>query len=88
MSAVLPNSASQMPSSGLARALTQANLLTPAQVDIVNKKAQADKSGFIDALTQSGTVSARDLATFCSDAFGYPLLDLSLINESQIPEKL
>lgn len=66
----------------------QANLLTAAQVDTVNRKAQTDKSNFIDALTQSGTLSARDLATFCSDAFGYPLLDLSLVNESLIPEKL
>ncbi|MCH8620179.1 type IV-A pilus assembly ATPase PilB [Undibacterium sp. TS12] len=88
MSAVLPNPTSQAPSSGLARALTQANLLTAAQIETVNKKAQAEKSSFIDALTQSGTLSARDLATFCSDAFGYPLLDLTLINESLIPEKL
>jgi len=88
MSAVLPNSASQMPSSGLARALTQGNLLTAVQVETVSKKAQTDKSGFIDTLIQSGTLSARDIATFCSDAFGYPLLDLSLINESLIPEKL
>ncbi|MFZ6655506.1 type IV-A pilus assembly ATPase PilB [Undibacterium sp. TJN19] len=88
MSAVQPNSASQMPTSGLARALTQANLLSAAQVDVVSKKAQADKTHFIDGLLQSGILSARDLATFCSDAFGYPLLDLSLINESLIPEKL
>ncbi|WP_110255539.1 type IV-A pilus assembly ATPase PilB [Undibacterium pigrum] len=88
MSAVLPNSAPQMATPGLARALMQANLLTQAQVETVSKKAQAEKIGFIDALTQSGTVSARDLATFCSDAFGYPLLDLSVINESLIPDKL
>ncbi|MFZ6766430.1 type IV-A pilus assembly ATPase PilB [Undibacterium sp. Di26W] len=88
MSAVQPNSASLTPTSGLARALTQANLLTAAQVDVVSKKAQLDKTTFIDGLLQSGFINARNLATFCSDVFGYPLLDLSLVNESLIPEKL
>ncbi|MFZ6718717.1 type IV-A pilus assembly ATPase PilB [Undibacterium sp. Ji49W] len=88
MSAVQPNSASLTPTSGLARALTQANLLTAAQVDVVSKKTQIEKTPFIDGLLQSGFINARDLATFCSDVFGYPLLDLSLINESLIPEKL
>jgi type IV pilus assembly protein PilB len=39
-------------------------------------------------MVQSGELPARDLATFCSETFGYPLLDISALNESMLPEKL
>jgi type IV pilus assembly protein PilB len=86
MSAVLPTP--QTMTSGLARALIQGNALTAAQVDSVQKKAQADRSQFIDSLIQSGTMNAKDLAAFCSETFGYPLLDLNVIDEASLPEKL
>ncbi|MBC3885475.1 type IV-A pilus assembly ATPase PilB [Undibacterium griseum] len=88
MSAVPPNSASQVSTPGLARALLQGNLLTPVQVDTIVKKTQQDKTPFIDELLQSKHMNARDLASFCSDTFGYPLLDLTVINESLLPDKL
>ena len=66
----------------------QGNLLTAAQTDTIVKKTQIDKTRFIDGLLQSNIISSRDLATFCSETFGYPLLDLSVINESLIPDKL
>lgn len=88
MSAVPPNSAPAASTPGLARALMQGNLLNAAQLDTALKKAAADKSPFIDALISSGSMSARDVASFCSDTFGYPLLDLSAINEELLPEKL
>lgn len=88
MSAVPPNSAPAASTPGLARALMQGNLLNSTQLDIALKKAAADKSPFIDALISSGSMSARDVASFCSDTFGYPLLDLSAINEELLPEKL
>lgn len=87
MSAVQPNS-SQAHASGLARALLQANLLNNEQFETISKKVQAEKLRFIDALISSKAISARDLAAYCSDTFGYPLLDLSVINESLLPEKL
>ncbi|MBC3869965.1 type IV-A pilus assembly ATPase PilB [Undibacterium oligocarboniphilum] len=88
MSAVPPNSASQVSTPGLARALLQGNLLTPVQVDTIVKKTQQDKTPFIDELLQSKHMNARDLASFCSDTFGYPLLDLTVINENLLPDKL
>ncbi|MFZ6646449.1 type IV-A pilus assembly ATPase PilB [Undibacterium sp. TJN25] len=88
MAAVSPTLTLQTGSSGLARALAQANLLGMPQIDNVSKKAQADKLPFIDVLLQSGLINARDLAAFCSEAFGYPLVDLSVINESLLPEKI
>ncbi|WP_394778440.1 type IV-A pilus assembly ATPase PilB [Undibacterium sp.] len=88
MAAVSPTLTLQTGSSGLARALAQANLLGVPQIDSVSKKAQTDKAPFIDVLLQSGLINARDLAAFCSEAFGYPLVDLSVINESLLPEKI
>jgi type IV pilus assembly protein PilB len=89
MSAAPPNSAIQTStSSGLARALIQANVLSLAQIDPIHKKSQAEKTYFVDSLLQSGLISARDLAAFCSDTFGYPLVDLAVFNESMLPEKI
>ncbi|MCU6432341.1 type IV-A pilus assembly ATPase PilB [Undibacterium sp. Jales W-56] len=86
MSAVLPNISPS--TSGLARALMQGNVLPAAQIDGILKKSQVDKTAFIDSLIQSGAMNPRDLASFCSDTFGYPLVDLSVFNESSLPEKI
>ncbi|MEB0138210.1 MULTISPECIES: type IV-A pilus assembly ATPase PilB [unclassified Undibacterium] len=88
MSAAPPNSAPPSLTAGLARALLQANLISLVQIDVITKKATTDKTAFIDGLLQSGIINARELASFCSETFGYPLLDLSIINEGLIPEKL
>ena len=88
MSAAPPPSATPVLTSGLARALMQGNLLNATQIDTLSKKAQAEKLTFIDSLLQSQMINARDLASFCSETFGYPLLDLSAIDESILPEKL
>jgi type IV pilus assembly protein PilB len=88
MSAVPPNVSSNSTTPGLARAMMQSNLLSAAQVDAIIKKNQIDKSSFIDGLLQSKIIDSGELATFCSDTFGYPILDLNAINESLLPEKL
>jgi type IV pilus assembly protein PilB len=92
MSAVPPNSATgqppSLPTSGLGRALLQANLVSAVQIDTAQKKTQIEKSHFLDALIQSGAISAVNLATFCSETFGYPQIDLSVFNESLLPEKI
>jgi type IV pilus assembly protein PilB len=88
MSVATSHSAAQASPSGLARALTQANVLSLAQIDPIQKKSQIEKSYFIDTLLQSGLISSRDLASFCSETFGYPLIDLSLFEESMLPEKI
>jgi type IV pilus assembly protein PilB len=88
MSATPPNIAASLSASGLARALHQANLLSSTQVETIQKKAQAERSLFIDSLLQSGAINSRDLASFCSTTFGYPQLDLSSFNEAMLPEKV
>ncbi|MGB7479935.1 MAG: type IV-A pilus assembly ATPase PilB [Burkholderiaceae bacterium] len=88
MAAVLPGSASSIPISGLARSLQQAGRLSAAQTEQLSRQAAHDKVPFIDTLLQSALIDARTLAAFCSDTFGYPLLDLGAINFSLLPDKL
>jgi type IV pilus assembly protein PilB len=85
MAAVLPNTITGAPLSGLARALVQANRLSPTQADTLQKKAAADKTPFIDALLASGIIDSNALASFCAETFGYPLLDLSSFAPEAIP---
>ena len=73
--------------SGLARALVQAGRLPAAQADALQKKAAADKTPFIDALLGSGAIDPLALATFCSETFGYPLMDLQTLNLDALPPK-
>ena len=88
MAAVIPNTVPGTPMSGLARALTQAGRLTPAQADALQKKSVADKVQFIDSLVTSGLVDARALAVFCAETFGYPLMDLQAFNVELLPPKI
>jgi type IV pilus assembly protein PilB len=85
MAAVLPNTTPGTALPGLARALVQAGRLTLPQADTLQKKAAADKAGFIDTLLGAGTVDARSLAAFCAETFGYPLLDLGTFSLDALP---
>ncbi len=85
MAAVLPNTITGAPLSGLARALVQAGRLSPGQADGLHKKAAADKTAFIDALLESGIIEPAALASFCAETFGYPLLDLSCFAPDSLP---
>jgi type IV pilus assembly protein PilB len=69
----------------LARALVQAGRLPLPQADALQKKAAADKAGFIDTLLGAGLIDARALAVFCAETFGYPLLDLSALSLEALP---
>lgn len=88
MAAVLPTPATNTAMPGLARALLQAGRLTPQQAEAIQKKTLADKTPFIDNLLQSGTIDARSLASFCSETFGYPMIDLQAVNLAVLPQKL
>ncbi len=70
---------------GLARALIQAGRLPIAQAETLQKKATADKAGFIDTLLGAGLIDSRGLAVFCAETFGYPLLDLSALSLEALP---
>jgi type IV pilus assembly protein PilB len=85
MAAVLPNTTPGTALPGLARALVQAGRLTLPQADTLQKKASADKAGFIDTLLGSSSIDARSLAAFCAETFGYPLLDLATFSPDALP---
>ena len=87
MAAVLPNLNLNGSISGLARALVQAGRLTSDQVDGLHKTASNDRTRFIDALLASGHLGPPDLAQFCAETFGYPLLDLDALNLTLLPAK-
>ncbi|MEN3367678.1 MAG: type pilus assembly protein PilB [Burkholderiales bacterium] len=88
MAAVLPNAVPNSMISGLARALVQAGRLSPQQAETLNKQATTDKIQFIDVLLESKTIDARTLAIFCSETFGYPMLDFSSFNLSYLPDNV
>ncbi|OGB20838.1 MAG: type IV-A pilus assembly ATPase PilB [Burkholderiales bacterium RIFCSPLOWO2_02_FULL_57_36] len=74
--------------SSLARALLQAGRISAQQADALHKKSVSEKSPFIDILLQSGNIDARSLAIFCSETFGYPIVDFSALNLQTLPEKI
>jgi type IV pilus assembly protein PilB len=74
--------------SGLARALVQAGRLSAQQAQILNKQAIAEKAAFIDVLLDSRSIDAYTLATFCSETFGYPMIDFSAVNLNFLPENI
>ena len=86
MAAVLSNTAPTSTMPGLARALLQSGRLTAAQVDTLTKQSAADKLPFIDTLIASKAIDSRSLAAFCSETFGYPLLDFSVFNMALRPD--
>jgi type IV pilus assembly protein PilB len=74
--------------SGLARALVQAGRLSAAQAEALQKQALTDKVPFIDVLLDSGAIDSRNLAAFCSETFGYPMLDFGAFNREFFPENV
>lgn len=72
--------------SGLARLLVQHNLISEADATALQTSAATNKSPFIDQLIRSKKMSALDIAGFCSQAFGYPMLDLDQIDPTYIPQ--
>ena len=88
MAAVLPNQTANTTMPGLARALVQAGRLSAQQAEALNKQAVSEKTAFIDVLLDNGGIDGRALAAFCSDTFGYPLLDFSTFNLAFLPDNV
>ena len=73
---------------GIARALVQHQMLKPPQALEIQVKAEAANTKFIDELVTSGAISSAQLARFCSNSFGLPLLDLDAMDIEFIPPNL
>jgi type IV pilus assembly protein PilB len=75
----------QMPLSGLARALVQAGRIQEEDAATLLAKAAATQTTFIQQLVAAQKMKAADIASFASETFGYPLLDLAAFDDLQIP---
>ena len=73
---------------GVGRALVMAGKLTQAAADEVFRKAKAAQKSFITELTESGTISAADLAHTMSQAFSAPLIDADALDPTKLPTDL
>ncbi len=73
---------------GLGRALVMAGKLPQQTAEEIFAKAISSRTSFIAVLTESGAVSAFDLAHTMSTAFAAPLLDLDAIDPQRLPKDL
>ncbi|MDR3086687.1 MAG: type IV-A pilus assembly ATPase PilB, partial [Azoarcus sp.] len=73
--------------SGLARALIQKNRLSESDV-IACTAGDGSTNAFLHEVTQRKLLSARDIAQFASETFGYPLLDIAAVDLKHLPEKM
>ncbi|MDO8903299.1 type IV-A pilus assembly ATPase PilB [Hydrogenophaga sp.] len=79
---------SSMALPGLGRALVSAGKLKQKAAEDLYKKAQSGRTSFIAELTNSGAVSAADMAHTIASAFAAPLLDLDAIDAERLPKGL
>jgi type IV pilus assembly protein PilB len=73
---------------GMGRALVSAGMLAQKAAEDLFRKAQTNRTSFTAELTDSGAVSAHDLALTLSRAFCVPLLDLDAIDKDRLPKDL
>jgi type IV pilus assembly protein PilB len=71
--------------SGLARALVQQGRLKEAEAEAFAAQGTGNGGGFVNQVVASGRLSAKDIATFAAETFGYPLLDLSAFDANLFP---
>ena len=72
------------PLSGLARALVQAGRLKEAEAESLLTQAAANRTTLIEQIVSANKATFLDLARFAAEKFGYPLLDLSAFDDTQI----
>ncbi|AYH45182.1 type IV-A pilus assembly ATPase PilB [Azoarcus sp. DN11] len=71
--------------SGLARALIQHGRLSEADAVACTKSAAVVPNGFILELAQRKLLTAKAVAWFAAETFGYPLLDIASVDRASIP---
>ncbi|MDR3298470.1 MAG: type IV-A pilus assembly ATPase PilB [Candidatus Accumulibacter sp.] len=70
--------------SGLARALVQAGRIKEAEAGALLSQASTAQITFVEQLVRSQKLKGVEVASFASEVFGYPLLDLSAFDDGQI----
>src|ERR1700748_1902936 len=70
--------------SGIARALVQAGRVSAHDAEALMAQAKTAHVSFIEQMIASKKMSARDIAQFASETFGYPLLDIAAYDPAQM----
>jgi type IV pilus assembly protein PilB len=70
--------------SGLARALVQAGRINESEAGALLSQSGASQTPFIEQLVGSQKLKGADVASFASETFGYPLLDLAAYDDAYI----
>jgi type IV pilus assembly protein PilB len=73
--------------SGLARALVQQGRLREADAQRIAANAKPGGGSFVTELVAAGRLTAREVASFAAETFGYPLLDLDAFSEEHIAKE-
>ncbi len=74
--------------SALGRALIQRGQLPEAEVKACAVNAGNSSNTFLFAVAQRGLMNLRDIARIASETFGYPWLDLSVIDQIVVPRDI
>lgn len=70
---------------GLARAMVQQGRLKEVEAESLTNQAYSASGGFVGLLIASGRMNPLEIASFASETFGYPLLDLAAFQVEQVP---
>ncbi|MFT3736500.1 MAG: type IV-A pilus assembly ATPase PilB [Rhodocyclaceae bacterium] len=70
--------------SGLARALVQQGRMPEADAAACSAPS-TNPGGFVGEVVSRGLMKASEIAVFSSETFGFPILDLAAVDDSQIP---
>ena len=74
--------------SPLSRALVQQGRLAQGDANAIQVEATKTGVTFIEQLTASKKITARDVALFAAQTFGVPLLDLTAVDQELLPVTL
>ncbi|MGL5286705.1 MAG: type IV-A pilus assembly ATPase PilB [Aeromonas sp.] len=75
------------PLSGLAHSLAAASLISEQQSLHCLKEARAQHKPLVAFLVENQILGSRELASFCEQEYGIPLLDLDSFSLAEIPQK-
>jgi type IV pilus assembly protein PilB len=74
----------QIALSGLARALIQQNRISEADAIACTTENKDKTNGFVLEAAKRGLLTEQQIARFAADTFGYPLLDISVLDPSTV----
>lgn len=74
----------QVALSGLARALIQQNRISEADAVACTTESKDKVNGFVLEAAKRGIMTEQEVARFAADTFGYPLLDIGVLDGSAI----